>query len=228
MRENNTSKSLKVWDPLVRIGHWLLVGSVLTAYASGDDFQDIHIVAGYTVASVVVFRLIWGFIGTKHARFSDFVRGPKTVFSYLSSLLNGRAKRCIGHNPAGAVMILALLFSLIVTTGSGLALLAVEKNKGPLAPFLPPSAMTTETGSSSATAKLWLTSADEDDDDEGEYEHGHSEESPAEELLEGVHKTFTYLTLFLAGLHFIGVFVSGRLHNENLVTAMFTGRKKKD
>ncbi len=227
MRENNTSKSLKVWDPLVRIGHWLLVGGVLTAYASGDDFQDIHIIAGYTVAGVVVFRLVWGFIGTKHARFSDFVRSPKTVFDYLGSLLKGRGKRYIGHNPAGAAMILALLFSLIVTTGSGLALLAVEKNKGPLAPFLPPPAVTAETGISDAQAMLWLTSGDEDED-EDEHEYGHGEESPAEELLEGVHKTFTYLTLFLAGLHIIGVFVSGRLHNENLVAAMFTGRKKAD
>lgn len=225
MSENNTSKSLKVWDPLVRIGHWLLVGGVLTAYFSGDDFQNIHHVAGYTVAGVVVWRLIWGLIGTRHARFSDFVRGPRTTLTYLGNMLKGKSKRYIGHNPAGAAMIIALLFSLTVTTGSGMALLALEENQGPLAPLIG-SKTAAETSAPPEAGMLLLVSGREDDDDDDEHESGHGGETPQEELLEGLHKTFTYLTLFLAGLHILGVFVSGRMHKENLVVAMVTGRKK--
>ena len=87
------TQTLRVWDPLVRIFHWSLVLFFFTAYLSEDDFESLHVWAGYTVAGLVTFRIIWGLIGTRHARFSDFVYSPANVFRYLIALPAGRAAR---------------------------------------------------------------------------------------------------------------------------------------
>lgn len=197
-----------VWDPLVRIGHWTLVIAFFTAYLSGDDLFSVHKWAGYVVAGYVLVRIVWGLIGTRHARFTDFVRGPGAVFGYLRGLFTGKAKDYVGHNPAGGAMVVALLFSLLVTTSAGMALYAVEDNAGPLAGIV-----TEETFAPLASAF----------GEEGE--HGDHEESNVEEFLEGVHKTFVYITLALVGLHLAGVVASSLAHKENLARAMVTGRK---
>ena len=127
------TREIKVWDPLVRIFHWSLVLAFVTAYLTGDDLQSLHVWAGYTVLGLVLFRLIWGVIGTRHARFTDFVFRPATVVAYLKDLLALRARRYLGHNPAGGVMVIALLLSLLATTSLGLAAYAVEEGAGPLA-----------------------------------------------------------------------------------------------
>ncbi|MAT34834.1 MAG: cytochrome B [Ponticaulis sp.] len=220
MTENNGPKSLKVWDPVVRIGHWVLVISVLTAYFVGDGSKDIHVIAGYTVAGIVVLRLVWGFIGTRHARFSDFVRGPSAVFGYLTSIFRGGYRRYVGHNPAGGAMIIALLFSLAVTTGSGMALLAIEHQEGPLAPLI-----SSDTSPASQPGMNLQSEENEDDEHDG-YAEG--AESESEEIFEAIHKVFTYLTLGLAALHVLGVILSSRAHGENLAKAMITGRKKRE
>jgi len=199
-----------VWDPLIRIGHWTLVIAFFTAYLSGDDLFNIHKWAGYVVAAYVLVRIVWGLIGSRHARFTDFVRGPGAVFGYLRGLMTGNVKDYAGHNPAGGAMVIALLFSLLVTTSSGMALYAVEDNAGPLAGIV-----TEETFAPLAAAF-----------GEEEETHGGHEESSAEELLEGVHKAFVYITLALVGLHLAGVVASSLVHKENLARAMVTGRKK--
>ena len=203
---------VKVWDPLVRIGHWMIVIGFFTAYLTGDELLGLHVWAGYAVAIAVVLRLLWGFVGTKHARFSNFVTGPRAVFRYLSGIRSGSAKRYLGHNPAGAAMILALLFSLTITTVSGMALLAVEDGRGPLAGII--SVQTANDQSSTSSVQL-----ERGDDERGEG---------SEELLEGVHSAFTYLTLMLVALHIFGVITSSLAHKESLVTAMVTGRKRPD
>jgi len=108
-----------VWDPLVRIFHWSLVGLFAFAYFSGDEWKSAHQIAGYTIAALVAFRLVWGLIGTKNARFTSFVRGPLATFGYLGKALAFRAPRYLGHNPAGGAMIVALLVAIatIATTG---------------------------------------------------------------------------------------------------------------
>lgn len=126
-------KTIKVWDPLVRIFHWSLVLFFVIAYLSEDDFETIHVWAGYAVAALVCFRLVWGLIGTHHARFSDFVKSPSTIWRYVIAIPAGKAKRYIGHNPAGGAMVIALLLSLIGTTIFGMALLAADEQAGPLA-----------------------------------------------------------------------------------------------
>lgn len=223
MNENNEPKSLKVWDPIVRVGHWLIVIGVLTAYFSGDEAKNVHVTAGYVVAGVVLFRILWGIVGTRYARFTNFVRGPAAIFSYLKSLFTGKEQKFIGHNPAGGAMVIALILSLLVTTFSGMALLAIEENQGPLAPFI--TAEASISPKQAGSVPLLLHQVDYDDDDDDEH-HGYSEEDANEEMIEGIHKTFTYLTLALAALHIIGVVVSSRAHKENLAKAMVTGRKK--
>ena len=129
---NNTNQ-IKVWDLLVRIFHWSLAGAFFIAYLTEDDWLDIHVFAGYMIAGLIVFRLLWGLIGTRHARFSDFVRPPREVFAYLKDMATFHPKRYIGHNPAGGAMVVALLLSLVMTVLTGLSVYGAEEMAGPLA-----------------------------------------------------------------------------------------------
>lgn len=112
-----------VWDAPVRVFHWLLALSFAVAYltSESDRWRDVHVTAGYTMAGLVVFRLLWGLIGTRHARFTDFVRGPRAVLAYLKSLPSRQPEPHAGHNPAGAVAIVALLGLTLLTAASGWA-----------------------------------------------------------------------------------------------------------
>jgi len=184
-----SENSIKVWDPVVRIGHWTLVTSFFIAYFTEDEFLTAHVWAGYIIGIVIGLRLIWGFVGTRHARFSDFVRSPSVVFEYVSSLVRNQGKRYIGHNPAGGVMILFLLVFLLGTVLSGVVLYGMEEGAGPLA--------------------SWVAAY-----------------ADSEEMWEELHEVLANLTLLLVVVHIAGVLVSGRIHGENLVKAMLTGRKK--
>jgi len=109
----------QVWDPLVRIIHWSLVVLFTFAYLTGDELEEPHEIAGYIIAALVVFRIVWRLIGSRHARFSDFIYSPSKVFAFLRDSLKFRAPRYLGHNPAGGAMVIALLvaISLICATG---------------------------------------------------------------------------------------------------------------
>jgi len=128
----NLTSTVKVWDPLIRIFHWSLVFFFILAYITEDDWMTIHSYAGYCIAFLVLFRLIWGFIGTRHARFSDFIIPPADVIVYGKQLLHGKARRYLGHNPAGAAMIVTMLSTISITVVSGVFLYATE-GYGPLA-----------------------------------------------------------------------------------------------
>ena len=125
--------SIKVWDGAVRLFHWSVAVAFAAAYLSEDALLGLHAVAGYAILGLVMFRLLWGVIGTAYARFTDFVRRPAVVLAYLKDVLRGRARRHLGHNPAGGAMVLALLFSLLMTAGSGVVLYGVVEFSGPLA-----------------------------------------------------------------------------------------------
>ncbi len=105
------TRQVLVWDVPVRVFHWLMVLSFAGAYltAESERWRLLHVTLGYTMAGLVAFRILWGLVGTRYARFSSFVRGPKAVMQYLRSLLGGRPEHHTGHNPAGALAILALL-----------------------------------------------------------------------------------------------------------------------
>lgn len=124
---------VKVWDPLVRFFHWGLAAGFLTAYFTEDELQPIHVWAGYIVLGLVLLRVVWGFTGTTHARFTDFIYSPDKVLLYLKDVFACRAPRYIGHNPAGGAMIVLLLICLLLTTVSGMAYYGADAWQGPLA-----------------------------------------------------------------------------------------------
>lgn len=109
--------TIKVWDPFVRVFHWSLATLFLAAYLTGDEIERVHVAVGYTIAALVALRVIWGFVGPVHARFSNFVRSPRVTLAYLRDVILFRAPRYIGHNPAGGAMIVAML---VMLTGSGI------------------------------------------------------------------------------------------------------------
>jgi len=128
-----TESKIKVWDPLVRVFHWTLVSTFLIAFVTEDDFLSLHVWAGYIVLFAVLIRLVWGLVGTRHARFSDFVTTPRVAFQYVQETLLLRAKRYIGHNPAGGLMIVAMIVSLLLTAITGIAVYGVAEQAGPMA-----------------------------------------------------------------------------------------------
>jgi cytochrome b len=111
------SATVKVWDPLVRVFHWSLATLFLAAYLTGEDAGQVHIAAGYAIAGLIALRLAWGFVGPRHARFSNFVRSPRIVLAYLREMAMFRAPRFLGHNPAGGAMIVVLL---VMLSGTGI------------------------------------------------------------------------------------------------------------
>ncbi|MCF8016410.1 MAG: cytochrome b/b6 domain-containing protein [Chromatiaceae bacterium] len=127
------STRVRVWDPLVRIFHWSLAAGFATAFIVEDDLLGVHVWAGYLVLILIAIRLVWGVIGTEHARFGDFVRGPGQALAYIKDALRFRAPRYLGHNPAGGAMVIALLLSVVATGLTGMALYGAEEFSGPLA-----------------------------------------------------------------------------------------------
>jgi cytochrome b len=170
--------TVKVWDPLIRIFHWSLVVSFIGAYLLGEDGGALHQALGYVTIGLVVFRLVWGVVGTRYARFSNFVPSPGELKTYALQVFRGKETRRSGHNPAGGAMIVALLAAILATGVTGWM-------------------MTTDA--------MW-----------------------GSKLVEGVHEFFATSVLVLVALHLLGVLYSSIRHRENLVTAMFTGRKRQE
>jgi cytochrome b len=115
----HTRDAVKVWDPFVRIFHWSLVTCVLLNYFVVDDGELIHEWLGYTASALVTLRIVWGFIGSRHARFSDFFPTPSRLKTHLAALREGRIEHHVGHNPLGALMMLALMALVLALGGTG-------------------------------------------------------------------------------------------------------------
>lgn len=166
----------KVWDPFVRMFHWSLAGLFAIAFLTGDEVEWLHLAAGYGIVGLLAFRTAWGFIGPRHARFADFVRPPREVLAYVREVVFLRPRRYIGHNPAGGMMVVALLIMLV-----GISV----------------------TGYMMTTDEFW-----------------------GAKWVEEAHEALSNAMLGLIALHVLGVIVSSLMHGENLVKAMFTGRKR--
>ena len=112
-----------VWDLPTRVFHWLLAASFLGAYLSAESerYRDIHVVLGYSVLGLVVFRFVWGVVGTRYARFSSFPIAPRRVLAYLRSLITHRPQHYLGHNPAGSLAIYAILGLAVLAAATGYA-----------------------------------------------------------------------------------------------------------
>lgn len=201
---------IKVWDIAVRVFHWSLVVLFFVSYFSGDDESLLHVYAGYGVLALVAFRIVWGFAGTKHARFADFIQGPAATLRYTKSLLSNKPLHYVGHNPLGGWMVVALLVCLTGTCWSGLEVYG-RQGHGPLA-------KQEAWGVSSAMAN--------GDDKERPRERGTiKRKAEGEEFWEEIHEALSNLTLFLVFLHVIGALIASALHRENLIKAMITGYK---
>jgi cytochrome b len=205
--------TLPVWDPFVRVFHWTLAGAFAVAYLSGEDTLALHVWSGYAAGGLVVLRVIWGFVGTPHARFADFLFGPFASLRYLADLVRGRARRYLGHSPAGAAMVFVLLFGLSLLVGSGLQLYAVEDHAGPLA------------GLTTSAPGLTEQPSLADNDDGSAAEPGETRPGGGE-WWEEVHAVLANLVLGLVILHIAGVLLASIAHHENLARAMITGRKR--
>jgi len=114
-----TTERVRVWDGFVRLFHWSLVAGIATAWLTADGPKLLHQGVGYAIAGLVALRVVWGLIGPRHARFADFIRGPRAVLAHLRDLRAGRGRRHLGHNPAGGAMILALLMTVAGTALTG-------------------------------------------------------------------------------------------------------------
>lgn len=217
-------EKIYVWDPLVRLFHWSLVFSFIVAYVTGEDGEDpVHVNAGYIILGLIVFRIIWGLMGSKHARFSDFITSPVTALRYAGDMLAGKARHYLGHNPLGGWMILALLLSLAITSVTGVKLYGVEGH-GPLAQ----NQVVTHTVSNNNDLLVLTNGRDRDDEDDDEHKgrDGHEGDDEAEEFWEEIHEFFANFTLLLVLLHITGVIVSSAKEGRNLVKAMITGYKQ--
>ena len=184
------AETIKVWDPLVRVFHWVLVAAFFIAYVTEDDLMTLHAYAGYVIMGLLAVRIIWGVIGTRYARFTNFVCSPATMLSYVKDLVRLKAKRYLGHNPAGGWMILLMMISLVLTTLTGLVVYGVEEHAGPLVNYV-------------NVLPRWLAKG-----------------------FEEIHEFFANFTLLLIFIHVGGVIIESLLHHENLVRAMWTGKKE--
>lgn len=110
-----------VWDLPTRWFHWLLALSFTGAWltAESERYRDLHVMLGYSLLGLIAFRLVWGFVGSRYARFSEFMRSPVAAMRYLKSLVSGQPEHYVGHNPAGAIAILLLLLLGIASGVTG-------------------------------------------------------------------------------------------------------------
>ena len=136
-QSNSTPKIIRVWNLPVRLFHWGLVACFITAWSTRDSrYLDIHVFAGYTMAGLILFRIVWGWIGGPYARFRDFSFSRQQVTGHLQAILRRKPPHFIGHNPAGSWTIVILLGMSAAIAVSGLMTLGGEEQHGPLAGLL--------------------------------------------------------------------------------------------
>lgn len=165
-----------VWDLPTRLFHWALALSFLGAFltAESERWRNVHEGLGYTMLGLLAFRLLWGVVGTRYARFRQFVRGPAAIMDYLKGLALGRPRHSTGHNPLGAVAIVLMIVLGFAAAVSG-----------------------------------WLLEA-----------------GVGGEGVEEIHETFANGMLVVVVIHILGVILGSVVHRENLIRAMWTGRKR--
>lgn len=169
--------TVRVWDPLVRIFHWTVVLGIALDYFVLASGKAPHRYVGYGVAVALALRVVWGFIGSAHARFSDFVTSPWAVLSHLAAVVTRQDRRYLGHNPAGGAMIMALMILI---------------------------ALTCVTGWMQGLDAFWGV-----------------------DWVQEAHELCADLILTMAAVHVLAAILESVLHQENLILAMITGRKRR-
>lgn len=217
-------KSVKVWDLFVRLFHWLLVAGIISQLVTVEHSKNVHVSVGYIIIILLILRIIWGIVGSRYARFTDFIYRPADILTYLKRLIKGRPRHYIGHNPAGGAMVCALLVILLLTALTGLMTLGAE-GKGLLSHH-----------SQYTDARAWADDHPFRDDDDASRHHNKGEDEndlysragngAQTHIWKEAHEILVGISLFLIGLHICGVLASSYIHRENLILAMITGRKK--
>lgn len=208
---------LKIWDAFVRIFHWVLAAAFAICYITEGKPKWIHINSGYIITVLVVLRVLWGFVGPRHARFNDFVRGPKEVFEHLREVMRFKARRYLGHDPAGGIMIVALLACLSITVLSGMLVYGAKDKAGPFAGFANHAAASFPPFQQEVLA----------DDGKGKTQTDRGKEGKSAGWLEEMHESFANLTFALVCIHICGVLLVSLETRENLVRSMINGKKTK-
>jgi len=168
-------KTVVVWDRPLRLWHWSLAVLILIAWVTPNTYDSLHRFAGYAVIGLLAFRLVWGFVGTRHSRFDKVGLRLRAAPDYLTNLFRGNTGRYLGLNPAGVAMLVAMLGLLVISTVTGAMQVTVR--------FF----------------GVWW--------------------------IEDTHAYSSQAVIVLAGLHVLGTLLMSVLQRENLVAAMFTGRK---
>lgn len=176
MGAEQRSASVRIWDPFVRFSHWIVAFACLANISFLRHGDDVHDAVGYVALAAVVLRTLWGFVAHGHANFRSFVPRPHQFFAYVKLLLKRREPRYVGHNPAGAAMMLVLM-TLVVICGVTGWMLGLDAYWG-------------------------------------------------DSTVEAVHVWAANAILFLLVAHVAGAVVESIRHQENLILAMITGRKR--
>lgn len=198
---NNPPKRvfIKVWDPVVRIGHWLMVFAFFSLYFKSSKFP-LHVYAAYIIMTIMSFRIIWGFIGPRAARFWTFLYSPKTMIKYGIDSVVGHPMHTISHNPLGGAMVFALIITMLVTGALGLMLYSSGQEMGPLGDMVP-----SEWEDEFTTLALF----------------GHSFTLGLKDL----HIFCGNVAASLVTCHLLGNFWATAVHKSNHVVGMITGIK---
>jgi cytochrome b len=182
-------KKVPVWDLPTRVFHWLLVGLVGFTFATGKiggNAMTWHLWGGFAVLVLVCFRVLWGLVGGRHARFRNFLSGPRTVWDYAVALGRVDTPRYLGHNPLGGWSIVAMLLVLLIQVGTGLFANDDILTEGPLYALV---------------------------------------SKAVSDALTRVHRFNQQVLAALVAVHVAAVFFHLVVKRENLIGAMFTGRK---
>lgn len=134
------TRAVKIWDLPVRLFHWLLAASIAVAAVTGwllpASWLQLHLIAGTVIGCLVLWRIVWGFTGTRYSRFRSFAFSPRATVAHLKDVMEGKAQREAGHNPLGALMVFALLGSISIIVLTGVAVLGGQFKQGPLKAFV--------------------------------------------------------------------------------------------
>ena len=184
-------RKIYVWDLPVRLFHWTLVVLMIVSYftgRAGGDWMKFHFWSGYTILTLVIFRIAWGFVGSTTARFSNFLKGPAAGITHLREMFLPDGPREAGHNPVGGAMVIVLLFAVLAQAAAGLfaADTLTAMTSGPLASLVP---------------------------------------DKTSEKFTDFHRFWVNVLIALAAVHILAAIVYLAWKRQNLIGAMFTGRK---
>lgn len=207
-----TTNKTYVWDIFVRLFHWSLVALILFNFGVGPEhgWGEVHEMVGYIAVGLILARIVWGFIGTKYARWTDFFPTPSRIVGYLRGTY-----KPVGHNPIGSLMIIALL---VLTLGVGYTGWAVEhSNANPLAAI-------TQTVDTQQPIETAAVTSEPEESEEGEGAAGKGEEN---EAMEDLHKTLVNTLMGFALIHILAALLHDAFKRTGLIRSMITGYKKK-